>query len=202
MMRINKILMRFCVAGLLAGTLATVAASAAFAQDDIYEGATVTGTVVTFGGRRAGRSATFRLVIRNYTSRQEVERLNNVLRSGQQELLDEISKMSAGQIQTGSGVGVPANVIFAEPLGNGETRIRVFYQRDVRFSELRYGTRSSDYRFGYAELYIRRNGSGQGTLIPAAKIRLRDGNTWEVEDFGIYPARLMGLQVRGGRVPR
>lgn len=201
-MRIKRTFIQFCVSFLLTGIVSAASAGIALAQDDIYEGATVTGTVVAFGGRRAGRSGPFRLIIRNYTSRQEVERLNNVLRSGQQELLDEISKMSAGQIQTGSGVGVPANVIFAEPLGNGETRIRVFYQRDVHFSELRYGTRSSDYRFGYAELYIRRNGQGQGTLIPAAKIRLRDGNTWEVEDFGIYPARLMGLQVRGGRVPR
>lgn len=201
-MRIKRTFIQCCVTFLLTGIVAAASAGIVFAQDDIYEGATVTGTVVTFGGRRAGRSDTFRLVIRNYTSRQEVERLNNVLRSGQQELLDEISKMSAGQIQTGSGVGVPANVIFAERAGNGETRIRVFYQRDVRFSELRYGTRSSDYRFGYAEIYIRRNGTGEGTLIPAAKIRLRDGNTWEVEDFGIYPARLMGLRVRGGRVPR
>jgi len=38
-------------------------------------------------------------------------------------------------------------------------------------------------------------------FIPAARIRLRNGNTWEVEDFGTFPARLMGLQVRGrGRV--
>lgn len=201
-MRIKRKFIQFCVTFLLAGIVVAASAHMALAQDDIYEGATVTGTVVTFGGRRPGRSSTFRLVIRNYTSRQEVERLNNILRSGQQELLDAISGMSAGQIQTGSGVGVPANVIVAERGGNGDTRIRVFYQRDVRFSELRYGTRSSDYRFGYAEIYIRRNGTGEGTLIPAAKIRLRDGNTWEVEDFGIYPARLMGLRVRGGRVPR
>jgi hypothetical protein len=200
-MRIKCIFIQFCGTFLLAGILMMAAMGTAFAQDEIYEGATVTGTVVTFGGRRAGRSGTFRLIINNYTSRGEVERLNNILRSGQQELLDAISKMSAGQIQVGSGVGVPANVIFAEPVG-GETRIRVFYQRDIRFSELRYGTRSSDYRFGYAELYIRRNGEGEGTLIPAAKIRLREGSTWEVEDFGIYPARLMGLRVRGGRVPR
>jgi hypothetical protein len=38
-------------------------------------------------------------------------------------------------------------------------------------------------------------------FIPAARIRLRNGNNWEVEDFGTFPARLMGLQVRGrGRV--
>jgi hypothetical protein len=201
-MRIQRILMRLSVAALLAVAVATFSAGLVLAQADIYEGSTVTGTIVSFGGRGGSRSGNFRLIIRNYTSRAEVESLNNALRSGQDSLLQAISGMSAGQIQIGSGVGVPANVIFAEPSGNGETKITVIYQRYVGFSELRYGTRSADYKFGYAELFIRRNGNGQGTLIAAAKVRLREGNTWEVEDFGIYPARLMGLRVRGGRVPR
>jgi hypothetical protein len=189
------------MAVLLTGAFA-LAAAPTLAQDEIYEGSTITGTVVAFSGRLGSRSSTFRLIIKNYTSRAEVERLNSVLRSGQDKLLDAISGLSAGRVQIGNGVGVPANVIFAEPAANGETKITVVYQRYLNFSELRYGTRSSDYRFGYAELYIRRNGAGQGTLIPAAKIRLRGDNTWEVEDFGIYPARLMGLRVRGGLAPR
>jgi hypothetical protein len=201
-MRIKRILIHFCGVFLIVAVVSTVSTTTALAQDDIYEGSTVTGTVIAFGGRLGSRSSNFRLLIKNYTSRAEVDRLNDVLRSGQDKLLDAISGMSAGQIQIGSGVGVPANVIFAESSGNGETKITVVYQRNVRFSELRYGTRSADYRFGYAELFIRRNGAGQGTLIGAAKIRLRDGNTWEVEDFGIYPARLLGLRVHGGRVPR
>lgn len=201
-MRIQRILMQLSVAALLAAALTTFSASPVLAQDDIYEGSTITGTVVSFGGRLGSRSGNFRLIIRNYTSRAEVEGLNDALRSGQDSLLKAISGMSAGQIQIGNGVGVPANVVFAEPSENGETKITVIYQRYVGFSELRYGTRSADYKFGYAELFIRRNGNGQGTLIAAAKVRLRDGNTWEVEDFGIYPARLMGLRVRGGRVPR
>jgi hypothetical protein len=85
---------------------------------------------------------------------------------------------------------------------NGETKVTVIFERNLRFSELRYGTRSSDYRFGYAELFMRPDGKGEGTLISAAKIRLREGDTWEVEDFGTFPARLMGLRARGGAVPR
>lgn len=201
-MRIQRILMQLSIAALLAVALGAFSAGTVLAQTDIYEGSTVTGTIVSFGGRGGSRSGNFRLIIRNYTSRAEVESLNDALRSGQDSLLQAISGMSAGQIQIGSGVGVPANVIFAEPSGDGETKITVIYQRYVGFSELRYGTRSADYKFGYAELFIRRNGNGQGTLIAAAKVRLRGGNNWEVEDFGIYPARLMGLRVRGGRVPR
>lgn len=74
----------------------------------------------------------------------------------------------------------------------------MLYQRDVRFAELRYGTLSSNYRFGYAEIYLNGRGEGEGTLIPAAQVRLRAGNTWEVEDFGIFPARLVGLRSSGG----
>jgi hypothetical protein len=80
--------------------------------------------------------------------------------------------------------------------GNGQTKITVLYQRNMRFAELRYGARSTDYPFGYAEMYVGR-GENEGMLIPAARVRLRDGNTWEVEDFGTFPARLMGLKIRG-----
>ncbi len=44
------------------------------------------------------------------------------------------------------------------------------------------GTRSTDYKFGYAELYVGR-GVDEGMLIPAARVRLRDGDV-EVELSG------------------
>ncbi|PYS79535.1 MAG: hypothetical protein DMF66_02415, partial [Acidobacteria bacterium] len=83
------------------------------------------------------------------------------------------------------------------PTAEGGTKLTVLYQRTINFYELRYGARSEDYKFGYAEIYLNRNGTGEGTFIAAAKVRLRDGNTWEVEDFGEFPARLMGLRSRG-----
>ena len=109
-----------------------------------------------------------------------------------------LSRLDAGRIEVGTGVGVHANAIIRTDDGEGRTKLTVLYQREVRFGELRYGARSADYRFGYAELHIGR-GENEGMLIPAARVRLRDSNTWEVEDFGTFPARLMGLQVRGGR---
>ena len=158
----------------------------------------VTGTVVGVGGRFGGRSLPFRLIIDRYTSDEEVRRLNSALqRGGQEELLRELSGMSAGRIQVGNNVGVPANAVIASPAGEGGTLLTVLYRRNVNFFELRYGTRSENYRFGYAELFLGGRGGGQGTFIPAAQVRLRDGNTWEVEDFGVFPARLIGLQSRG-----
>jgi hypothetical protein len=162
----------------------------------------ILGTVVGVGGRFGGRTAPFRLNVNRYTSADEVRQLNAALQSGgQEELLRVLSRMEAGRITIGNGVGVDANVIISVPQENG-TKLVVLYERNVNFYELRYGTRSEDYRFGYAEMFLRRRGNSEGTFIPAAKVRLRDGNTWEVEDFGVFPARLLGLQARGGRLVR
>lgn len=165
---------------------------------DAFAGRTITGSAYFMGGRRPGRTLPFRLIVNRLSNPDEVQQLNAALQSGGQDgLMKVLSRMDAGRIEVGTGVGVPANVILSTTDGEGRTKLVVLYQREIRFGELRYGARSSDYRFGYAELYLGR-GANEGMLIPAARVRLRDGNTWEVEDFGTFPARLMGLQVRGG----
>lgn len=173
----------------------------AVAQGEGLAGRTITGTVYFIDGRRPGRSLPFSLRINRITTPDEVRQLNAALQAGrQEELLRELSRLDAGRIQIGTGVGLPANAIMVDDQGNGRTKITVLYQRDIRFGELRRGARSTNYPFGYAEMYVGR-GDNEGMLIPAAHVRLRDGNTWEVEDFGTFPARLMGLRVRGtGRV--
>lgn len=184
---------------LLAGIAALIPQISASAQESAYAGATITGTVYFIGGPRPGRSLPFRLIIDRITTPDEVNQLNSALQSGgQDQLMRTLERMKAGRIEIGTGVGIPANAIIVTQTGEGQTKITVLYQRNVRFAELRYGTRSTMYPFGYAEVYVGR-GEDQGMLIPAARVRLRDGNTWEVEDFGVFPARLMGLRVRGGR---
>lgn len=165
---------------------------------DAFAGRTITGTVYFIGGRRPGRSLPFRLIVNRLSSPDEVQQLNTALQAdGKDGLMKTLSRMKAGRIEVGTGVGVPANLILRTDDSEGRTKLVVLYQRELGFGELRYGARRSDYRFGYAELYLGR-GANEGMLIPAARVRLRDGNTWEVEDFGTFPARLMGLQLRGG----
>lgn len=182
----------------IAGALLWQATSVAKGQGDIPAGRDITGTVIGISGRLAGQSRPFRLRIDRYTSADEAQRLNTALQQGgEDELMRVLTGMEAGRIIIGNGVGLPANAIIATPQGAGSVKLTVLYQRNIPIFELRYGTRSSDYRFGFAELYLNSRGSNQGTLIPAARVRLKDGNTWEVEDFGEFPARLMGLQVHG-----
>jgi hypothetical protein len=168
------------------------------AQGEGLAGRTITGTVYFISGRRPGLSQPFTLIINRITTADEVGQLNSALQAGKQDvLLRALSRTEAGRIQIGSNVGVPANAIMVNDQGDGRIKITVLYQRNLRFTELRRGARSVDYPFGYAEMYVGR-GDNEGMLIPAARVRLRDGNTWEVEDFGTFPARLMGLRVRGG----
>ena len=195
----KKTLLLLVIGTLIFSTTAFQPTTNATVQTDPYAGRTITGTVYFIGGRRPGRSLPFRLIINRFSTPEEVSRLNSALQSGgEEELLRTLSRLDAGRIEIGSGVGVPANAIIRTDDGEGRTKLSVLYQRDLRFAELRYGARRADYRFGYAELHVGR-GENEGMLIPAARVRLRDGNTWEVEDFGTFPARLMGLQVRGGR---
>jgi hypothetical protein len=192
-MRVKKVIMSAVV---LAVATSFLQIKTSAAVQDSFSGRTITGTVYFVGGRASGRSLPFTLIINRLTTPEEINQLNETLRSGgQDELLRVLSRMKAGRIQVGSGIGLTANAIFTSSY-EGRTKLTVLYERNVRFGELRYGARSQDYRFGYADMYIGR-GSNEGMFIPAAKIRLRDGNTWEVEDFGTFPARLMGLRVRG-----
>ena len=163
----------------------------------------INGTIVFMSGRASGRTRQFSLTINRFTPANQLRELNEALsHGGQDTLLDKLDDMDAGRIQLGTGIGVPANAVISDPWGEGGRRIIVLYERDVRFFELRYGTRSRDYPIGYAEIFLDRNGRGEGTLIPAARVRLKGGNTWEVEDFGVFPARLMGLRSSGRVTPR
>src|ERR1044071_5712886 len=129
------------------------------------------GQVIGIGGRRAGLNRPFKLIVNNYTSPDDVQQLNQALRSGgQDELLRVLGRLNAGRVAIGENVGVRANAVIATPQAEGGTKLTVLYVRDVAIFELRYGTRSADYRFGYAEIFLDARGRGQGTIIPSAKV--------------------------------
>lgn len=175
------------------------------APSQSQEGGTerITGTFVSMSGRTSGRTRQFTVTINRLTPPNQIREMTEALgNGGQDELLKVMSKMDAGRIAIGTGVGVPAKVVMVDPWDDGGRKITVFYERWLQFFELRYGTRSRDYPIGYAEMYIDRNGKGQGMMIPAARVRLKNNNTWEVEDFGTFPAKLMGLRSSGRVVPR
>jgi hypothetical protein len=163
---------------------------------------TFTGTAIIYGTGASTRTVTrqFTLRIDKVTPPSDAERFLRVLdRGGQDELLREIDDNDLGRFSLGASVGLPLNAVLVDNF-EGRTRIRAVFARWIGFGEIRFGRRSVDYPFSYVELIIDRNGRGQGSYFQAARIRSRPGNTIEIEDFGTFPSKLMGIQMRGRRL--
>lgn len=153
------------------------------------------GNIFYFGG---GRNITtdFTLTITSYTPESEVRRLQDVLRSeGQDDFQKIIGKEKRGTIQVGNGLGLDLNAVWVTQTAEGR-KLSGLAERWLGFGELRRGARSTDYPFTYIELWIEEDGKIEGTLFPAARVRGKGGDTIEVENFGIYPARLISVKQR------
>ena len=135
------------------------------------------------------------MTINGRTSQNDISRLLSVLeRGGQDALVRELDDGDYGRFSLSGSVGVPLSAVVVDRVGD-ETRVRAVFKRWIGFGELRRGLRSTDYPFGYVEIRLDpQSGRGDGTFIPAARIRLRGGNTVEVEDFGTFPGRLLGVR--------
>ena len=166
---------------------------------------TYTGTVVSYGSGFDTRTSTntFTLIVNGETPENEVGRLVGILQEGGQDRLQEaVSRNDLGNFAVGGRVGRTLNAVVIDEI-EGRRRIRALFERWIRFGEIRGGYRSVDYPFGYIELFVDpRTGRGEGTLIEAARIRWdRDkrSNQYvvEIENFGTFPAKLMGVNERG-----
>src|SRR6185369_159681 len=157
---------------------------------------TYTGTMVGVGGRLGGVSRPFTLTIDRRTPDSDVTRAVAILSEGGQDaLLENVRRERLGRFSLGGQVGREINFVAETTSPNDERKIMILFERWMDLYELRAGARSTDYPFGYVELILDRDGRGTGTFIPAARIRFNH-NQVEVENFGIYPARLFGIRRR------
>ena len=180
-----------------------MATSAVMAQGNVKE--TFTGTIVSYGTGRNIRTTTntFTLNLTGVTSDEQSQRSLGILQEGGQDaLLKELSKNDFGRFSVGGRLGRTITGVRVSDVG-GKKRIFAVFERWIQFAELRGGYRSVDYPFGVIELYIDpRTGKGDGTLIEAAQIRWKrdkKSNEYvvEIENFGTWPAKLMGVTQRG-----
>jgi hypothetical protein len=84
----------------------------------------------------------------------------------------------------------------------GKRRIIAVFERWIRMWEARGGYRSEDYPFAIVEIFFDAKGKGTGTFIGAAQVKIvRDKKTeqlkLEIENFGTFPAKIMGVIRRG-----
>jgi len=157
---------------------------------------TYTGTMVGIGGRRTV-TRTFTLTITGRTGDEQVRRDVAILaEAGQDALLNAIRDRDLGHFSLGGQLGRELNFVTETTLANGDRKLMILFERWIDIYERRYRSRSLDYPFGYVELIVDRNGRGEGSFIPAARVRFNSRNEIEVENFGIYPARLFGVRRR------
>lgn len=163
-----------------------------------------TGSLISFNGPRTA-TAFFNLKITGRTSDEAARRYLNVLdNEGQQQALDAINGEDLGTFQIGNQLGRRLNVV-RESTVDGKRRIFIVFERWTRLAELRGGYRSVDYPFGVVEMFIdEKTGKGEGTYIPAARIRLDDNKRTgvqelEIENFATYPVKLNNITRSGNR---
>src|SRR5262245_36744979 len=157
-----------------------------------------TGTIVGIGGALGGVSRPFMMEINGVTPDVEIEHFAQILTNGGQDaLLKAVSKERKGYFAVDGNVGRDLKVVRIAGTPSGR-HITALFDRWERMYELRYGTRSLDYPFTYIEVFVDDNGHGEGSLTAAAKVYFnkKEQNGLDVENFGIYPARLMGVQLR------
>lgn len=168
------------------------------------------GTAVIYGSGTNTRTVTttFDLTLSGKTSDAESARYHEILKAkgGQQKLADEIRKNDLGRVQFGGRLG-PIVVAAFEREDGDKTKLLVVFERWMSFGELRAGTRSVDYPFGVIEIFFEPGKKeGKGTFIGAAKIRLgKNDDTGkdeiELEGFGTFPGKVMGVRQVETRLP-
>ncbi len=187
---------------LLFACCSTVSLTAA-AQDKTNQASTkevYTGTIVNMSGRTT--TTTFTLEITARTSDEEAQKYLQILASeGQDALQKAFSKTKLGFFAATGQVGRDLLVV-RETQVEGKRRIIAVFERWIRFYEARGGYRSEDYPFAIVEIFFDAKGKGTGTFIGAAQVKIvRDKKTellhLEIENFGTYPAKIMGVQRRG-----
>jgi hypothetical protein len=174
------------------------AAGAPAPQDDEGRRETITGSLMGIGGDVGGRTTNFTLTLTGRTGRAQAQRYVSLLRrQGQEALRRQLAGRDLGRFSTTGSVGLPVNFVYEQPVPEGR-RLIVLFERWLQPFELRYGTRSRDYPFGYMEISIDRSGRGSGTLIGAARVYFErnDPTTLTVENFSTYPVRVVNVEVR------
>jgi len=159
-----------------------------------------TGTIYSMNG--GGFSTGFNLSISDYTSDEDAQRYLAILAEGDQDnVLSAIKDFELGRVSATGQTGRNLIIVRKTQLADGQTRIVVAFERWQKMAEIRGGYRSQDYPFGIMEIIVNAKGKGSGTFIAACKIDLkRDKKTGkyqlELENFGSYPHKLMGVMLR------
>ena len=148
----------------------------------------------------AGAKVNVDLYVNSYTTDEEAKTMAGVLlEAGPDALLKTLEKAkSKGKITLTGRVGFyDLKLIRSHRTATGR-RIYAIGDRPIGFLEMYVSNRSRDYPFGILQLDLKTNSKGreegEGALIYSARIKVLEGNSIDVESYGIQPIRLMGVR--------
>jgi hypothetical protein len=148
----------------------------------------------------AGARANVDMYVNSYTPDAEAKTLAALLReAGPDALLKALEQTkSKGRVTLVGRVGFYDLKLIRSHKTETGRRIYAVGDRPVGFLEVYVNNRSRDYPFGILQLDLKTNEKGKeegsGALIYAAKIKVLEGNSIDVETYGIEPIRLMGVR--------
>jgi len=117
---------------------------------------------------------------------------------GQNALLRALQRVNprVGFIRTPNSLGWDLRFAYREANADGTSRIVIATDRRIEFWEARNRPRTIDFPFTLIEMHLDKANSGEGRMAVAARIsKARDGETIEIENYGISPVILNNIRI-------
>ncbi|CAN5882711.1 hypothetical protein BH24ACI4_BH24ACI4_21900 [soil metagenome] len=154
-----------------------------------------TAFAVHMGTIRSGETGQLVIQINRWNSEAEQEALMSALREkGQQGMISAFRKSRpVGTIRSLHSVGYDLQLAYQEPGPDGGRRIIIATDRPVGFGEATNRPQSMDYPFSVIELFIPREGPGEGTLSLAARL-VPAGKKTIAENYDTQPVQLKNVR--------
>lgn len=165
---------------------------AAFGQKSEQISGTAMGT-----SSQLGRTVSVDLRIFEYSTADDQKALLAAFtENGSEGLVNALDKMkSKGRISITGTLGFDVNYIRQFQMPDGSRKIRFVTDRPIRFGEAWSASRSMDYQVSMGEIILQKEkGKSEGTLMPAAKIKLNKEGELEIETYQ-NPWKLVNIRL-------
>ena len=149
---------------------------------------------------RGARMVSIDIRVKSYTDNATTNHLAGaLLEGGQAALTKALEKQDEiGGIRLTGHVGFYDFKLIRSRKTSTGRRIVAVCDRPLQFSEVYGGTRSSDYTLGILILDLKKNSKGKevgtGVLYYAAKVKIKNGKTIQIEHFQIDPVRIVNVK--------
>lgn len=142
---------------------------------------------------------TGRLIVNidHYTTDEELQPDIEAFKAGGQKAMVDRwwkDKPVVGSARFAQTLGLDLRVARSRPTASGR-HITLVTDRPISGFEVSRSLRSEDYPIAWIEVDVDANGKGEGRMVPAAQLTVKDGSL-VVESFGTQPLKLVTVQIK------